>query len=290
MVKPSRARLGVRGLLFALILLACAPAWSQSLMLAPTSAPPPPPAPPPPDVWEAEHTPLQYVEPPIPPKYPGFAFLEGRTGNALLVITVGAVGTVIDAGVSKSSGYRELDAAALHAVREWKFNKLNAGLPYYPRSAKVPFHFALPPAARHVVLVPRQQGEDDSVPKPTLQWPRGYAHPSYIRADGAAVYQSVDVAVEALEHESEPVFGAHGTLTEFVHADAQGRPNIIWFVLDRGTPYAMAVRYAFAGTAAAPLVEVSALCGADTEICSDRSRALLQGPFFASAAPAPTAP
>lgn len=290
MVKQGRARLEAGGLLVALMLLGCAPAWSQSSILPPTSAPPPPPAPPPPDVWEAEHTPLRYAEPPSPPKYPGFAFLEGHVGDALLVITIGATGAVIDAHVSKSSGYRELDTAALRAVRHWQFNKLDPDLPLYTRPAKVPFHFALPPSARHVVLIPRHQGEDGPTSKPALQWPRGYAHPRYIAGDGAAVYQSVVVAIEALERGPEPVFGAHGTLTEFVHADAQGQPDFIWFVLDRDTPNAMAVRYAFAGTAAAPLVEVSAVCGTDATNCSDRTRALLQGPFFASAATAPTAP
>ena len=289
MTKSTGARLRVAAfLLVALTLLACAPAWSQNPVFSQASAPPPPPAPPPPDAWEAEHTPLHYAEPPTPPRYPGFAFLAGHVGDALLVITVGATGTVIDAYVSKSSGYRELDTAALHAVRHWQFNKLASDLPSYTRPAKVPFHFALPPAARHVVLIPRQQGEDGPASKPALQWPHGYAHPRYIAAEGAAVHQSVAEAIEALEHGSEPVFGAHGTLTEFVHADAQGQPDIIWFVLDRGTPNAMAVRYAFAGTAGAPLVEVSVVCGADAATCSDRTRALLQGPFFATAAP--TAP
>lgn len=291
MVKRTRARLGVGGLLLvALMLRGCAPAWSLASTLPPTSAPPPPPAPPPPDVWEAEHTPPQYVEPPIPPRYPGYAFLEGHTGNALLVITIGAGGTVINAQVSQSSGYRELDAAALHAVRAWKFNKLDPGLPSYPRAARVPFRFVLPKAARHLVLLPLQQGDDGAASKPALQWPRGYAHPRYIAASGAAVYQSVAGAVDALEQGSEPVFGAYGTLTEFVHADAHGQTDIIWFVLDRGTPNAMAVRYSFAGTAAAPLVEISALCSADAATCSERTRALLQGPFFASATPTPTAP
>lgn len=289
MFKPRGVRLWVRGLLAALILLACAPAWSLASTLPPASAPPPPPAPPPPDVWEAEHTPPQYVEPPIPPRYPGFAFLEGHTGNALLVITISAAGTVIDAQVSRSSGHRELDAAALHAVREWKFNKLDPGLPSYPRTARVPFRFTVPQAATQLLLLPRQQSDNAATSKPTLQWPRGYAHPRYIVASGAAMYESVAAAVEALEQASEPVFGAHGTLTEFVHADAQGQPGIIWFVLDRGTPMAMVVRYAFSGTAAAPRVELSALCS-DMATCSERTRALLQGPFFASAPPGAITP
>jgi TonB family protein len=56
------------------------------------------------------------------PEYPQLARRWGHEGLAILRITVGEDGAVLDADLLQSTGYRELDEAALEVVRRrWKF-------------------------------------------------------------------------------------------------------------------------------------------------------------------------
>lgn len=56
------------------------------------------------------------------PEYPQLARRWGHEGVAVVRITVGEDGAVLDVDLLRSTGYRELDEAALEAVRRrWKF-------------------------------------------------------------------------------------------------------------------------------------------------------------------------
>lgn len=56
-----------------------------------------------------------------PPKYPVAALRAGVEGLVLVRAEVGADGTPIDVGYARRSGDRDLDRAALSAVRNWHF-------------------------------------------------------------------------------------------------------------------------------------------------------------------------
>lgn len=61
------------------------------------------------------------VERALPPPYPAIARSRGWQGETVLRVLVGADGAVLSAEVSRSSGHRPLDQAALGAVRTWRF-------------------------------------------------------------------------------------------------------------------------------------------------------------------------
>jgi protein TonB len=58
----------------------------------------------------------------IQPNYPGIARSMGAEGTVELVVTIGEDGLVKTVTLAKSSGYDELDTAALkHAQKHWRF-------------------------------------------------------------------------------------------------------------------------------------------------------------------------
>jgi periplasmic protein TonB len=56
-----------------------------------------------------------------PPRYPAAAMRRGVTGTVLVRVEVGADGLPTDVQVAQRSGSRELDRAAVDAVRDWRF-------------------------------------------------------------------------------------------------------------------------------------------------------------------------
>lgn len=80
----------------------------------------------------SETTPLSaaggYVEPShgdnknLPPKYPGHAHRFGLHGTVIVVLTIDAGGNVTAAHIEQSSGYSELDDAALQQLGTWHFS------------------------------------------------------------------------------------------------------------------------------------------------------------------------
>lgn len=56
-----------------------------------------------------------------PPKYPVTALRAGVEGMVLVRAEIGADGTPTDVGYARRSGDRDLDRAALSAVRNWRF-------------------------------------------------------------------------------------------------------------------------------------------------------------------------
>jgi protein TonB len=85
----------------------------------PTPAPPPTPPAPPTDITASVDLSYQSRN---PPKYPPQAIRQRHQGTVILMILVGVDGLPKDVQVDKSSGYRELDHAAVEAARKWRFN------------------------------------------------------------------------------------------------------------------------------------------------------------------------
>jgi protein TonB len=58
----------------------------------------------------------------VDPIYPASAQRAGYEGTVLLEITVDTNGRAMEVHVTRSSGYDVLDAAAIQAVKQWRFN------------------------------------------------------------------------------------------------------------------------------------------------------------------------
>ncbi|WP_313319550.1 energy transducer TonB [Stenotrophomonas sp.] len=76
-----------------------------------------------------------------PPTYPPAALRRGDSGSVVVRVEVGIDGTALDAKVVQRSGSRDLDRAALDAVRNWRFQPaLSNGQPMQA-GLEIPFDF-----------------------------------------------------------------------------------------------------------------------------------------------------
>ena len=81
-----------------------------------------------------------------PPEYPLALACDGIGGTVELELTVGPDGSVTGASTRESSGQAALDAAALEAVRAWRFRPATRnGQPVEVQIA-VPMTFNVPPS------------------------------------------------------------------------------------------------------------------------------------------------
>lgn len=121
---------------------------------SPAPPPPPPekrraPTPPPPSPSSAAAPRQATVEAPprprrmIKPDYPRGARARGEQGEVELEIEVGANGRVAVARIVRSSGYAELDDAALAAVRDARFIPAKSGNTSVPSVARLKLRFQL---------------------------------------------------------------------------------------------------------------------------------------------------
>jgi len=78
-----------------------------------------------------------------PPEYPPEARRRGQSGRVVLRVTIETDGTVSEAMIARSSGYEALDAAALRAVRTWKFTPAHVDGAAIRSGADVPVEFVL---------------------------------------------------------------------------------------------------------------------------------------------------
>jgi protein TonB len=88
---------------------------------------------------ESDAPPQLVVNP--PPVYPADALAAGRTGRVVIRANVAPAGHVLAVRVHRSSGVTSLDAAALDAVRGWRFSPAPPGRP--PRPVNVPIDFVI---------------------------------------------------------------------------------------------------------------------------------------------------
>ena len=79
----------------------------------------------------------------IQPRYPPQAIRQRHEGTVTLLILVGTDGSVKDVKVDKSSGFRELDRAAMDAARKWRFNPTVRNGQKVEGYARVPVNFNL---------------------------------------------------------------------------------------------------------------------------------------------------
>jgi len=77
------------------------------------------------------------------PRYPPQAIRQRHEGVVVLLILVGVDGSVKNVTVDKSSGYRELDRAAMEAARRWRFNPTIKNGQKVEGYARVPVNFNL---------------------------------------------------------------------------------------------------------------------------------------------------
>lgn len=75
------------------------------------------------------------------PRYPARALRRGDRGTVLVRAQVGVDGVPSDVSVGRSSGSRELDRAAVDAVRRWRFRPAMSGELPVSASVQVPISF-----------------------------------------------------------------------------------------------------------------------------------------------------
>jgi periplasmic protein TonB len=85
---------------------------------------------------------LAYLDNPAP-RYPALSRRQGEQGRVLLRVRVNAAGGVEAVEVRASSGFERLDAAALEAVRHWRFVPARRGREALEGWALVPIDFHL---------------------------------------------------------------------------------------------------------------------------------------------------
>ena len=78
-----------------------------------------------------------------PPDYPSTSKRMREQGRVLLRVLVSREGRPLAVDIEKSSGYGRLDAAALDAVRRWKFVPARQGDEPVEAAVLVPLDFAL---------------------------------------------------------------------------------------------------------------------------------------------------
>lgn len=79
-----------------------------------------------------------------PPSYPVEAMRQGARGEVVIDVSIAIDGSVVDATVEHSSGYRSLDTAAMQSIRRWRFNPaLRDGQPV-PTTLRIPIDFTPP--------------------------------------------------------------------------------------------------------------------------------------------------
>ncbi|GAB3385077.1 energy transducer TonB [Lysobacter fragariae] len=110
--------------------------------LVETTPPPAPAAPPPPPRPAAPtaSTPAQVISSPAP-RYPAMALRRGESGKVLVSVEVGPDGVPATVEVAKSSGSRDLDRAAMEAVRRWRFSPAMDGERPVSSRVQVPISF-----------------------------------------------------------------------------------------------------------------------------------------------------
>lgn len=78
-----------------------------------------------------------------PPRYPVQAIREHHSGRVILKVLIAVDGSPKEITVEKSSGHRELDQAAIAAVKTWTFNPGVHNGKLFEGYALVPFDFNL---------------------------------------------------------------------------------------------------------------------------------------------------
>lgn len=103
------------------------------------AAEPPPAQPPNQARIDAPPRPLKAIR----PEYPKASRQRGEEGDVVLVLSINAQGHVDSASVAESSGYQELDAAAVRAANKARFSPAKRGRTAVASEARVTITFRL---------------------------------------------------------------------------------------------------------------------------------------------------
>lgn len=79
----------------------------------------------------------------IPPVYPPSARERGLEGRVVIRLVVGVDGVPSEVGVTQSSGVESFDAAAVDAVRQWRFEPARRAGVAVPEERLAPVVFRL---------------------------------------------------------------------------------------------------------------------------------------------------
>jgi protein TonB len=79
----------------------------------------------------------------VQPEYPTMAYRNREEGSVLVRADVDALGTPVNVSLARRSGSRELDDAALAAVRQWHFRPAIEGGKAVASTVEVPIDFKL---------------------------------------------------------------------------------------------------------------------------------------------------
>lgn len=123
------------------------PAEDEKPQLVETAPPPPAAAPAPlpetaaPQPMTAGDRPQPIADQSPPPTYPPAALRRGDSGSVVVRVDVDATGMPFNATIVQRSGSRDLDRAAVDAVRRWRFMPAQSNGQAVPGSIEVPFDF-----------------------------------------------------------------------------------------------------------------------------------------------------
>ena len=96
--------------------------FDEPLAMSEPAPPPAPPAPPSPPVSDTGATEDPSYRKLYQPKYPPAAVRRRLEGEVMLRVLVSVDGSPLKISIDRSSRHRELDQAAMQAVKRWKFN------------------------------------------------------------------------------------------------------------------------------------------------------------------------
>ena len=122
------------------------PAEAEKPQLVETAPPPPAEAPAPlpeaaPAAAAAGDRPEPIADQARPPSYPPAALRRGESGSVVVRVDVDATGMPFNATIVQRSGSRDLDRAAVDAVRRWRFTPAQSNGQAVTGSIEVPFDF-----------------------------------------------------------------------------------------------------------------------------------------------------
>lgn len=231
-------------------------------LFAACAAPSPRPVPPRPP---GDRAPALDLSSRVQPIYPGFDVVYALGGTTVLDAIIADTGAILAVRVERSSGHREIDDAALAAVRQWRFAPGNKDGHRVGGVVRIPLDFSPQPFSA-LTFNPL--------------WPSGWAHPDYVVDQAPIRFGSVDAALNAVAAEAHRSTTGIPEIKQFQIRDAKGTITAWWIFTDLDTPDAMATRLVFGGTTGDPVVEVASLC-TRAVVCETRQAETLQGPSFA---------
>ena len=83
----------------------------------------------------------------VMPRYPAAALRSGETGTVMVEVAVDSKGVPTNVSIENRSGNRELDRAALSAVKQWRFQPALRDGTQVASTVMVPVQFELDPAS-----------------------------------------------------------------------------------------------------------------------------------------------